>query len=65
MRVAWRLEPLHAALSLACGQVGVLCAIIEIPMLAMFHRWENLPLGGSIALEFVRDNDAWDIGQSF
>lgn len=31
----------------------VLRAIIEIPVLAMFHSWENLALGRSIALELV------------
>ena len=30
----WRLKPLHAPLALPGGLVGVLCAIIQIPMLA-------------------------------
>jgi len=63
--VARGLESLHTALPLACRLVGILCAIIEIPMLAMFYPWENLAHGGSVALEFVRDDDARDVGQSF
>ena len=43
--VAWGFEPLHALLPLAGRLVGVLCAVIEIPMLAMFHPWEDLALG--------------------
>jgi hypothetical protein len=27
-------------------------------MLAMFHAWEELALGGSVALEFVGDDHA-------
>ncbi len=37
LRVAGRFEPLHPLLSLPSGLVRVLGAIIEIPMLAMFH----------------------------
>ena len=63
--VAWGLEPLHAPLPLAGGLVRVLCAIIEIPMLAMFHPWENLALGGSVALEFIGDDHARYVRQPF
>ena len=58
------LEPLHTSLALARGLVGVLGAIIKIPMLAMFHPWQDLALGGSVALQFVRDDHAWHIFQS-
>src|SRR5206468_3390508 len=47
-----RLKPLHAPLPLACGLVRVLCAVIQIAMLAMFHPREHLPLGSTVALRF-------------
>ena len=50
-------EPLHPPLPLPCGLVRILCTIIEIPVLAMFHPWKNLALGGAVALEFVGDDD--------
>ena len=39
----------------------VLGAVVEIPMLAMFHPWQNLALGGYVALELIGDDNAWDI----
>ena len=48
--VARRLKPLHASLALARGVVGVLGAMIERPVLAMFHSGKKLALGGSITL---------------
>jgi hypothetical protein len=48
LRVPWRLEPLHAPFPLAGGLMGVLRAVIQIPMLPMFHVWQDLQLGGSI-----------------
>ena len=35
--VPWGLEPLHAPLPLAGRLVGVLRAVIEVPVLAVFH----------------------------
>src|SRR5215510_7197232 len=58
-------EPLHALLSLACRLVRVLGTIVEIPILAMFHPWQDLALGGSVALELIGDDHARDVGQSF
>ena len=52
------LKPLHMPLPLAGGLVGILRAIIQIPMLPMFHPWQDLALGGSVALEFVGDDHA-------
>jgi hypothetical protein len=49
-------EPLHTLLPLTGGLVRVLRAIIQRPVLAMFHPREDLSLGGSVALEFI-DND--------
>ena len=37
--VAGRFKPLHASLPLTGRVVGVLGAILEIPMLAMFDAW--------------------------
>jgi len=51
-----RLEPLHAPLPLAGGLMGVLRAVIEIPMLAVLHPRQNLLLCGTIAFELVRDD---------
>jgi hypothetical protein len=43
--------------------MGVLRPIVEIPVLTMFHSWEDLPLGGSVALELVGDEHARDVLQ--
>src|SRR5262245_26943634 len=59
------LEPLQTSLALARGLVGVLGAIIKIPMLAMFHPWQDLALGGSVAPEFVGDDHARHVRQPF
>jgi hypothetical protein len=56
------LEPLHAPLPLAGGLVRVLGAVVQILVLAMFHAREQLALGGSVALEFVDDDHARDVG---
>ena len=42
-------EPVHPPLPLTGGLVGVLRAIIQIPVLAMFHPRQYLALGGSVA----------------
>jgi len=36
--------------------------VIEIPTLAMLYPRENLALGGTIALQLIRDDDARHIG---
>ena len=61
LSVAGGLKPLHTALTLSGGLVRVLCAIIEIPMLAMFHSREELALGRSVAFGFIGDDYAWDV----
>ena len=62
LSVARRFEPLHLPLSLAGGLVGVLRTIIQIPMLSMFYPRQELALGGPVALEFVGDDHARDVG---
>ena len=43
----------------------VLTAVIEVAALAMFHPRQDLPLRGTIALQFIRDDDSWDVLTSF
>jgi hypothetical protein len=62
LSVAWGLEPLHLLLPLTGRLVGVLSAIIEIPVLTMFHARKNLSFRGLVALEFVGDDDTRDVG---
>ncbi len=65
LSLAGRFELLHAPLPLACRLVRVLRAIIEIAMLAMFYPWEELSLGGPIALQFIGNDHPWYIHQPF
>jgi hypothetical protein len=39
----------------------ILRAVVQIPMLTMFHPGEDFPLGGSGALQLVGDEHARDI----
>jgi hypothetical protein len=55
------LTPLHVSLPLAGRLVGIVCTVIEVPVLAVFHARQDLPLGGTVALQFVSDDHAWDI----
>jgi hypothetical protein len=64
LRMTGRLKLLHAPLALACRLVRVFCTVIEIPMLPMFHTRKKLSLGGSVALEFIGDEHARDVGQA-
>jgi hypothetical protein len=57
-------KPLHPLLPLAGGPVGVLRTIMQMPLLPMFHTREEFSLGGSLALEFVGHDNAWDVGQA-
>ena len=56
------LEPLHASLPLAGRLVRVLCTIIEMPVLTMFHHWKQLAFGGAVALQFIRHDHARHVG---
>ena len=44
----WGLEPLHPSLALARRLVRVLGAVIEVPVLAVFHPRKYLLLGGAL-----------------
>src|SRR5688572_22996877 len=59
------LEPVHVSLSLASRLMRILCAVVEIPMLAMFHAGKNLALGGCVALQFVGDDNPRHVLQAF
>jgi hypothetical protein len=63
--VPGRLEPLHPPLPLARGLMRILCAVIEVAVLAMFHTGEHLPLRGPIALQLIGDDRPWDILAAF
>jgi hypothetical protein len=54
-------EPLHATLALTRRSMGVLTPVVELAALAMFHFGENLALGGTVAFELIRDDDAGHI----
>ena len=60
--VARGFEPVQVSFSLTSWLMRILRAVVQIPVLAMFHSWENLAFGGSIALEFVGDDHARHIG---
>jgi len=57
-----RFKPLHASLALTGGLMRVLCTVIEVAVLTMLYSRHNLALGGSVALEFIGDDDPRDIG---
>ena len=59
--VSWRLECLHAALTLAHGLVGVFRTIVEVVVLPMFHAREELPLGCSVAFQLIGGEHPRDI----
>jgi hypothetical protein len=45
--------------------VRVLRPIVQIAVLAVFHSWHYLALGGLIALQLVRDDDPRHVRQPF
>jgi hypothetical protein len=61
LRMSWGLEALQAPLALAGGLMGVLRAVIEIAVLAMFRPRQDVPLRGPIPLQLVCDDDPRDI----
>src|SRR5262249_31601377 len=62
--VAGGLKALHTPLPLAGGLVRVLCPVVEIPVLAMFHPRENLALSSSVALQFIGNEHPRHVGQA-
>jgi hypothetical protein len=65
LRVPGGFKPLYPSLPVAGRLMRVLRAVIEVAVLAMFHARQNLPLGCTIAFEFIRDDHPWRTGQFF
>src|SRR5262249_54561565 len=56
-------EPLHAILALPRGTMRILTPVVQIAALTMFHPEQDLTLGGTVALELIRNDDAWHVLQ--
>jgi hypothetical protein len=56
LRVSRGLEALHAPLALAGWLVGVFYAVIQIPVLAVFHPRQQLLLRSAVAFQLVGDD---------
>jgi hypothetical protein len=55
LHLPWRLEAFHDPLSSSRGLVRILGPIVEAFMLAVIDAGHDLPLGGSLAAQFVGD----------
>jgi hypothetical protein len=62
--VPGRLEPLHPALALTGGLVGIFGTIVQVTVLPMCHARHGLPLGGLIASQFIGHDDPREIHQA-
>jgi hypothetical protein len=49
-------EPAHTPLWLACRLMRILGAVIQIPVLLMFHTGQNRAHGRPVAFQFVHDD---------
>jgi hypothetical protein len=47
---------LQTIFALACGTMGVLTPVVEVPTLAMLHPREELAFGRAVALPLIRDD---------
>ena len=65
LRMPNGLQPLHETLPLARRPMRVLAPVIEIPTLTMLDPWENLALGGAVALQLVYNDDAGHVREAF
>ena len=65
LRVSWGLEALHAALPLLGRLVGVLRTVVQIAVLAVLDARQDLPLGSTVALQLIGDDDPWDVVAAF
>jgi hypothetical protein len=54
LRVSGGLEPLHAPFPLTGGWMGIFSAMVEIPMLAVFHTGQDFAQGRPITPELVQ-----------
>ena len=55
------LEALHAPLPLARRLMRVLGAVVQIPVLPMFHPRQEFPLSGLVTLQFVGNDHTGDV----
>jgi hypothetical protein len=55
---------LYPPLPLGGRLVGMLGAIVEAAVLAMFRARQHFPLGRLVAFEPIRDEDPWHTGQA-
>src|SRR5262245_61755055 len=62
--MAGRFESLHAPLLLARRPMRILTPIIEVATLSVFHTWQHLAFGRTVALQLIRDDHAWHIYQA-
>jgi hypothetical protein len=44
--------------------MGVLTPVVEIAALPMFHPRQDRALRRTVALQFIRDDPAWHIGEA-
>src|SRR5919202_780845 len=65
LRMAGRFDPLHPPLPLAGGLMRVLGTVVEVPMLAVLHSRQDLPLCSPITLQFIRNDHSGDILTAF
>ena len=65
LRMAGRWEPLHAIRALTHWPMRVLTAVIEVAAVPVFHPRQYFALGRVIALQFICDDDPWDVLTSF
>jgi hypothetical protein len=65
LRVPRGLELLHALCALAGGLVGILGAIIEVPVLAMLHPRQQLVLRCAIAFQLIGDEHPWNVSAPY
>jgi hypothetical protein len=61
LRVSWGLEALQAPLPLAGGLVGILRAVVEVAVLALFDAGQDFSLRGGVALELIGHDDPRDV----
>lgn len=59
--VSCGLKPLQAPFPLAGRLVGVFSPVVEVAVLSVFHPRQHLPLRGTIALQVIGDDHAWDM----
>ena len=61
LRVPWGFKAPQAPLALGPRLMRVFCAVVQIPVLAVFHARQELALGGAVALALIRDDHSWEV----